>query len=126
MDPILMSALLGFATSKLTGQSTKKSLRNALLGGAIGGITSGFGAGASQSNIPGIDSLEQVGVNTHNAASPSGIMSNIGNSVSNFGSSLPGGSYSGFLNSKIPGMGDLTYGMGGAIGIGGGLSLIHI
>lgn len=123
MDPILMSALLGFATSKLTGQSTKKSLRNALLGGAIGGITSGFGAGTSQA-ASAVNQMEQFGGNAMTGTlsnNSNGIMSNIGNSVSNFGSSLPGGSYSGFLNSKIPGMGDLTYGMGGAIGIGGGL-----
>lgn len=71
LPAFLIPALTGFAISKLTGASTKKALQSALLGAAVGGITQGFNAEQAAkgiSNIQGIDSLEQVGVNTRNIA----------------------------------------------------------
>ena len=117
LPAFLIPALTGFAISKLTGASTKKALQSALLGAAVGGITQGFSADAAAkgvSNIPGIDSLEQVGVNTRNLPTGgSGILSNL----TKFG----GGDFSKFLGEKIPGLGDTTVGQGALYGIGGGL-----
>lgn len=122
----LIPALTGFAISKLTGASTKKALQSALLGAAVGGITQGFSADAAAkgvSNIPGIDSLEQVGVNTRNI--PTGGSSIFSNITKAFGTSAKDGQagtgIAGFLGEKVPGFDKLTVGEAGAFGLGGKL-----
>lgn len=122
----LIPALTGFAISKLTGASTKKALQSALLGAAVGGITQGFSADAAAkgvSNIPGIDSLEQVGVNTRNL--PTGGSNIFSNITKAFGTSAKDGQagtgIAGFLEKPIPGLGKTTVGEGALYGIGGGL-----
>ena len=123
----LIPALTGFAISKLTGASTKKALQSALLGAAVGGITQGFDASAAAkgvSNVPGIDSLEQMGVNTRNL--PTGGSNIFSNITKAFGKSpLPDGTggegIAGFLGNKIPGLGNTTVGEGALYGVGGKL-----
>lgn len=119
LPAFLIPALTGFAISKLTGASTKKALQSALLGAAVGGITQGFTADAAAkgiSNVPGIDSLEQLGVNTRAASaatSGTGIMDTI---TKGFGTTGQ------FLKGQSP-IGNLTYGELGA-GVGG-LGLLY-
>lgn len=112
LQALLIPALTGFALSKLSGQSTKKSLRNALLGAAVGGVTQGFSAAQGTSNIPGIDSLEQVGVNTRAASSGSGIMGNLFSGASDL---LQKGS------AAVPGFGGMSYNQLATLGGVGGL-----
>jgi len=112
LQALLIPALTGFALSKLSGASTKKALQSALLGAAVGGVTQGFGAAQGQSTIPGIDSLEQVGVNTRTAASGQGIASNLFSGADKL---LTQGAQ------KVPGFGDMSYNQLATLGIGGKL-----